>query len=466
MATSFALPVRRRSAASCCSRHVAALAVAARSAAGLLRLAAQAVRPAAPRARLLRRPADRRGRRRPRRVDDLSLRHRHLRPGRHGGLRDGLWQRSSGSRSGRRRSPSGPPTARVFAYWHIVPAVRNGEYAVAYRTMLGRIAKGWGARPLRRARRRPLREPAATGRARPLRGHDAPDGARVQLRAARQGARPHSRSRGGSTWSPRRRTRLRWSCRGSWADRPVMPALVHWRLVGAAGAEHPDGERRVDFSLRPSRHLISSTAVYATVDAPEPCPGVTAATGSISRGTGTVAPGPTAAIGSKSLVVDTARQPLGLVDAVLGRRTDDPLRNEANASVTPSIYDPALVLPAVSRTRLLELMALAAGALLVEPRVGAGAAARTVPGAPLGAQHRPALQRRPAALRERQPRRPGPRPGVDPLRARPARDRPARGGADRASPPDDGLADASCSSSRARTGSGGSPTRRSPSAPT
>src|SRR6266545_7094764 len=31
----------------------------------------------------------------------------------------------------------------VFAYWHVVPAVRNGEHAVAYRTPIGRIASGW-----------------------------------------------------------------------------------------------------------------------------------------------------------------------------------------------------------------------------------------------------------------------------------------------------------------------------------
>ena len=32
----------------------------------------------------------------------------------------------------------------VFAYWHIIPAVHNGQYAVAYRTVLGHISKGWG----------------------------------------------------------------------------------------------------------------------------------------------------------------------------------------------------------------------------------------------------------------------------------------------------------------------------------
>jgi len=32
---------------------------------------------------------------------------------------------------------------RVLAYWHVVPSVRNGDRAVAYRTVLGRIERPW-----------------------------------------------------------------------------------------------------------------------------------------------------------------------------------------------------------------------------------------------------------------------------------------------------------------------------------
>src|SRR5712691_4434527 len=31
----------------------------------------------------------------------------------------------------------------VFAYWHVVPSVRNGQRAVAYETVVGHIARGW-----------------------------------------------------------------------------------------------------------------------------------------------------------------------------------------------------------------------------------------------------------------------------------------------------------------------------------
>src|ERR671911_2117337 len=33
---------------------------------------------------------------------------------------------------------------RVFAYWHIIPAVRSGQTAAAYGTLLGHISRGWG----------------------------------------------------------------------------------------------------------------------------------------------------------------------------------------------------------------------------------------------------------------------------------------------------------------------------------
>jgi hypothetical protein len=36
------------------------------------------------------------------------------------------------------------PRGRVFAYWHVVPAVRAGQHVVAYQTLIGHIAPSWG----------------------------------------------------------------------------------------------------------------------------------------------------------------------------------------------------------------------------------------------------------------------------------------------------------------------------------
>jgi hypothetical protein len=36
------------------------------------------------------------------------------------------------------------PHGRVFGYWHVVPSVQPGQHVVAYRTLIGHIAAGWG----------------------------------------------------------------------------------------------------------------------------------------------------------------------------------------------------------------------------------------------------------------------------------------------------------------------------------
>ena len=98
---------------------------------------------AASRSRLLRRPAHRRGRRRPHRSKTFHFGIDISAP-------DGtaVYATASGRIVW---EPQRPETiairaddGRVFAYWHIVPAVHNGEYAIAYGTLLGHISRGWG----------------------------------------------------------------------------------------------------------------------------------------------------------------------------------------------------------------------------------------------------------------------------------------------------------------------------------
>ena len=109
---------------------------------------------------------------------------------------------SSGSRSDPRRSPSGQANGSVFAYWHIVPAVRNGQYASPRRRSSVTSRKGWGHVHLAELVGRPLREPAAARRADAVRRLDAPDDPHVQLRARRQEHRSHQ---AGGTLRPRGR---------------------------------------------------------------------------------------------------------------------------------------------------------------------------------------------------------------------------------------------------------------------
>ena len=126
------------------------------------------------------------------------------------------------------------PSGAVFSYWHVVPAVRNGESAVAYRTIVGRIADGWehvhfsefvDGRYLN-----PLR-PGALG---PYRDTTAPA---VHLVSLERDGRPVGRgpARGAVDLVAEVRDETPLRVPGRWSGRPVMPSLVRWRVVRPGG---------------------------------------------------------------------------------------------------------------------------------------------------------------------------------------------------------------------------------------
>ena len=150
---------------------------------------------------------------------------------------------------------------RVFAYWHIVPAVRNGQSAVAYRTILGRISRGWGhvhfAELVGGRYVNPLRHGALT----PYTDTTRPtiDTFSFERRGK---ALPRTNLRGrfdlvAETWDE---TPLRVP--GKWADKPVMPAVVRWRIRGGRGAGGP-WRTAIDFS-----GTIPAPSLFDTVYAP------------------------------------------------------------------------------------------------------------------------------------------------------------------------------------------------------
>ena len=263
MATSFAVPVPRRLRRLVLLTAFAALAVPhVERRFRLLRLAAQTLRPAASRQRVLRRPAHRRGRRRPRGVDDLSLRHRHLRPRRHRGLRIDVGQDRLGAAAARNdRDPDGRRhRLRLLAHHSGCPQRR------VRRRLPDRARphlQGLGARAPRRARRRPRRRRTRCGAARSLptrtrRGRSFMHSASSET--ARRSDTPASP--GSSILLPRSRTRPRWSCPGAGAASPSCPRSSSGGWSGE-GDRRPDGERRSDFS-----RTIPAPDQFAAVYAP------------------------------------------------------------------------------------------------------------------------------------------------------------------------------------------------------
>ncbi len=108
----------------------------------------------------------------------------------------------------------------TYEYWHIVPAVRSG-YAVAYRTVLGRIEKPWAhvhfaerhgstyVNPLRPAALAPYRDVTAPAVRALVVRHDRGGG--LDLVADAFDTTP-------------------MAVAAPWNDKPVAPALVEWRL--------------------------------------------------------------------------------------------------------------------------------------------------------------------------------------------------------------------------------------------
>ena len=103
-----------------------------------VRLARQAVPPPAPRARALRRPADRPG------DDGTIVRQFHFGIDVSAPNGTPVYATQSGT-----VSLLHPDVVAIvsgsteFSYWHLIPTVRSGMHAVAYRTVIGRIQKPW-----------------------------------------------------------------------------------------------------------------------------------------------------------------------------------------------------------------------------------------------------------------------------------------------------------------------------------
>jgi hypothetical protein len=134
----------------------------------------------------------------------------------------------------------------VFSYWHIVPAIRNGASATAYRTLLGHVAKGWEHVHFAEFDHGRHLNPLRPGALSPYRDTTRPS---VHRFSFERNGKPIRRTRlaGRFDLVAELEDQTPVPVPGRWSGMPVMPAIVKWRLVGP---KHIAGEWRtaVDFS--------------------------------------------------------------------------------------------------------------------------------------------------------------------------------------------------------------------------
>jgi murein DD-endopeptidase MepM/ murein hydrolase activator NlpD len=123
---------------------------------------------------------------------------------------------------------------RVMEYWHIVPSVRPGQHVVAFETILGRVMKGYEhVHFTERAHGKAL-NPLAPGHLTPYHDTTIPTVESVSFRTSATGRefRPES-VHGRVVVIARAFDTPPIPVPGIWADLPVSPALLTWRVERA-----------------------------------------------------------------------------------------------------------------------------------------------------------------------------------------------------------------------------------------
>jgi hypothetical protein len=117
----------------------------------------------------------------------------------------------------------------LFAYWHVVPLVHDGQFAVAYNTVIGRVASPWEhvhfAEHVNGRYVNPLRQGAMA----PFVDRTRPSVSTFSVE--RDGTAIGRRGiRGWFDLVAEVADETPVAVPGRWRGRPVMPALVRWRL--------------------------------------------------------------------------------------------------------------------------------------------------------------------------------------------------------------------------------------------
>jgi hypothetical protein len=115
-------------------------------------------------------------------------------------------------------------------YWHVVPTIAPGARAVAYRTVIGRVGRGWGHVHLAEIRGGRYVNPLREGGLSPYRDETRPS---VRFATFERAGRPVGRTvRGTVALVAEALDETPLPVPPPWTDKPVAPALVRWRIVG------------------------------------------------------------------------------------------------------------------------------------------------------------------------------------------------------------------------------------------
>jgi hypothetical protein len=139
------------------------------------------------------------------------------------------------------REPSHPETVSVVApdghsheYWHVVPAIRDGAAAIAYRTVVGYIASPWAHVHFSERRSGRYVNPLRPGALAPY--HDGTSPMVKSLVAQRGDTVVPLRAVSGTVdLVAEAADETPLAVPAPWNDKPVTPALIRWRVLDGAG---------------------------------------------------------------------------------------------------------------------------------------------------------------------------------------------------------------------------------------
>jgi hypothetical protein len=138
------------------------------------------------------------------------------------------------------------PDGVKLEYWHVVPIARSGTWATAYRTVVGRIASGWGHVHFSERRNGAYVNPLRRGAMAPFRDTTSPIVRRVRVqRGYRRVDRYHVTGAVDLVTECVDVTPI--DVPAPWNEKPVVPALIRWRLVGDDGRTVVDWRTAADF---------------------------------------------------------------------------------------------------------------------------------------------------------------------------------------------------------------------------